>query len=46
MTAQQFTTLAVLFRWLRARKQIAEQQYAARVPVIAAQLQQMRSTYP
>jgi len=40
------TTLGVLFRWLAARRQIQEQMYAARIPVIRAQLQAMRATAP
>ncbi len=41
---RQLTTLAVILRWLAARKQIQEQQYAARVPVIRAQLDAMRGS--
>jgi hypothetical protein len=38
------TTLGVLFRWLRARREVQERMYAARIPVIRAQLDAMRGT--
>jgi hypothetical protein len=37
------TTLGVLFRWLRVRQTVREQQYARRVPTIAAQLAAMKA---
>lgn len=36
------TTLAVVFRWDKAREQVRQQIWLARVPVIAAQLAAMR----
>ena len=38
------TTLAVIDRWLKARRQIQEQQYTARMAVVAQQLREMRGT--
>jgi hypothetical protein len=40
------TTLGVLFRWLRARREVQERMYAARISVIRAQLDAIRQSAP